>query len=131
MNQLIPTLSLFAIVMLTGAAKKPEHSSIDFSSAKLANGEVQLQFKVVPNKGLTVTTDAPWKLEISEVEGLTLASKSFDRTKLDEKLPGFVVSAGKPAAATGKLTYKMISFVCTENKTQCYREVHENTATWK
>jgi len=50
---------------------------------------------------------------------------------MDEKLPGFVVAtAGKPAKAKGELDYTMVAFVCTKEKTQCFREVYNGKAAW-
>jgi hypothetical protein len=124
-------LSIFSAALFSIAASAPQHSKVEFSYVTAADGSSKLGFRVVPNAGLKITPDAPWKLQIKSAEGIELGATEFDRTKFSEKVPGFEVPVSKINAPSGKLSFKLISFVCTENKTQCYREVHEQTSEWK
>lgn len=123
----------FAFLVCTSpnswAATAPEHSKVAISQKK--DGDLlSIAFKVEPHQGLKVTLDAPWKLVI-ESQDLSLAKTTLSKADLDANLPGFVVkTATKPKASQGKLQYTLTSFVCTEEKTQCYREVHTGFHSW-
>ena len=79
----------------------------------------------------STTFDAPWKFEISKHEGLEFKSTKLKKSDLDEKLPGFTLTTTKaPSAAKGEVEYMMTAFICTEAKTNCYREVHKGKLAW-
>ena len=125
-------LLLSSLLLSAGAfAAAPEHAKIDAAADK-AGDKVELRFKVVPESGLHVNMEGPWKLELTGTDGLGLQKTTFAKGDMDEKLPGFVVkTAAKPAKAAGDVEYKLTAFVCTDDKTQCYREVHTGKLPWK
>lgn len=89
-------------------------------------------FTNVPDAGLVTNLEGPWKLELKSSAGLKLAKTSFGRGELDEKNASFSFkTTEKPAAASGTIEYKFITFVCTKDKTTCYRDVHEGKTDWK
>jgi hypothetical protein len=124
-------IGILTAALISIGANAPKHSKVEFSHVQATNGSSKLSFRVVPNSGLKITADAPWKLQIKSSEGIELTATEYDRTKFSESVPGFEIPVSKLNATAGKLSFKLTSFVCTENKTQCYREVHEQTADWK
>ena len=119
------------MVASTGAlaASAPEHSKVAITQKKEGDG-LSLTFKVEPNTGMNITLDAPWKLAL-EAKDLSFAKTSLAKSDMDTALPGFVVKTmAKPAASQGQLKYTLTAFICTKEKTQCYREVHTGTFDW-
>ncbi len=110
-----------------------------YSFANTLNSEVEIrrkkdtfEFKVIPKDGLAINLEGPWKLEIKTSPEADIMHTKFERPSLDEKLPGFVVPL-KPGnhAKKGNITFKLIAFVCTKDKTRCYRDVHDKTLSWQ
>ena len=128
------TALLFLTMALSGQAfafGEPRNSSVAVD-AKPQGQNLQLAFKVSPKAGLHINLEGPWKLEIKNTGGLAFAKTTLVRTDMDEKLPGFILTTtAKPAQAHGEVAYKLTAFVCTNDKTQCYRDVHTCKAPWK
>ena len=122
---------LSSLVLSTAALAAPDHAKVDAAAEKAGAG-LELRFKVVPESGLHVNMEGPWKLELTGTDGLKLPKTTLTKGDMDEKLPGFVVkTAAKPAKASGDVDYKLTAFVCSDDKTQCYREVHTGKLPWK
>ena len=131
MKKLLAAL-MFTLSMPMAFANAPKHAEVEAKASPQADGSVSFSLKVVPNKGMKTSLDAPWKLNVLKNDGLTFKSTELKKADLDGALPGFsFASVGKPSAASGKLDYKMTAFICTEDKTQCYRDVLEGTVEWK
>jgi hypothetical protein len=129
MKRMLPLL--VAAYVGFGFGAKPEHSTVDVST-KQNGANTEFTFKINPNKGMALTLDAPWKLSLKNTDGLTFAATDLNKTAMDDKLPGYVVTTtAAPGKAAGKLGYALTAFVCTEDKTQCYREVHQGEVDWK
>ncbi len=109
---------------------KPENSKVE-SSAKLDGANVQLTFKVLANEGHVVTLDAPWKLTLKTHDGLTFAQAAFSKKDMKEELPGWIVASTAASKATGDVSWELAAFICTKDKTSCYREVHEGKTNWQ
>jgi hypothetical protein len=117
----VPSLALGAEV----------HSSIKVDAREVGD-VVELTLKTVPNDGLIINLEGPWKLEVKKADGLTLAKTTLTRGEFDEKEAQFkVVTTAKPAKPEGEIEYKYVAFVCTKDKTTCYRDVHEGKSSWK
>ena len=124
-------LPLTLCLSATAFAAAPDHAKLD-AAAQKSGDKVELRFKVVPDAGLHINMEGPWKLELTGADGLALAKTTYVKSDMDEKLPGFVVkTAAKPSKASGDVDYKLTAFVCTNDKTQCYREVHTGKLPWK
>jgi hypothetical protein len=109
----------------------PDHSKVAVD-AKPAGDKLQLVFKVEPTNGLHINMEGPWKLELKSSDGLAFAKTTLGKDAMDEKLPGFTMTTtAKPAKPAGEVEYSLVAFVCTNDKTQCYREVHNGKAAWK
>ncbi len=115
------------LVGLSGIALAESNSRVDVS--KTAK---ELVFKVIPNDGLVINLEGPWKLEIKDHAGLTVEKKLYDRSTLNEKLTGFQVPAvAAKGVNKGEVSYKLVAFVCTKDKTRCYRDVHDAKSQWQ
>lgn len=107
------------------------HSSIDVKTVREKDGKLTFTFKVVPGEKMVINHDGPWKLDIKKSEGITFTTTTFPKTEMKEAIPGFTMtSAAPPAAKSGTVEYQMVAFVCTKEKTLCYRDVHKTTASW-
>ena len=111
---------------------EPVNSKVEVTTKKDDGKKaVTFEFKIVPNDGMVVTFDAPWKLDIKDKDGLAVFEKaSLGKPDMDEKLPGFIVTSKPNAGSKGKLEYTLVAFICTKDKTACYREVHKGAADW-
>lgn len=108
----------------------PDHAAVE-STAKLDGTNVELSFKIVPDKGMHINLEGPWKLELKTHDGLPLAKTTLTKADLQENLPGFVVkTTAAPSKKNGDVEYALTVFVCTEDKTACYREVHNGKTAW-
>lgn len=110
---------------------EPTHSKVEISAAPVGD-TMEFTFKIIANEGHKVTFDAPWKFELKKHDGLTFANSAFNKDNMDAAIPGFKVKTTAPAVgAAGDLEYSLVSFICTTDKTQCYREVHKGKYAWK
>jgi hypothetical protein len=115
-----------------GFGGKPEHSTVEATVAPGASDALTLTFKVVPKTGMKINLEGPWKLELKDAADLPLAKTTLVRADLDEGMTGYTVTTtAKPAKTEGTVNYSLTSFICTTDKTQCYREVHTGTLPWK
>ena len=121
------------MMFAAGAAEGAEpqmHSKVDVTRAA-SGANLTLTFKVLPTDGLHINLDGPWKLQLKSHDGLALAQETLVKKDLDEKLTGFVVTTtAAPAKAQGNIEYTLIAFVCTNNQTACYRDVHTGKTPW-
>lgn len=131
MKCLFATFFALAISQAAYGFGQPKHSKVEINAAP-SGDKMALTFKIVATEGHAVTFDAPWKLDIKKHDGLTFGKATFSKADMDEKLPGWsLTSSTQPAQAAGDIEYQLVSFICTADKTQCYREVHKGTYGWK
>jgi len=107
---------------------EPKNSKVAIETKTTAEGTA-FDFKVVPNENLIVTLDAPWKFVVSEVKGATFSETTLKKEQLDQTMPGYKIVSSKNEKS-GSFKYKLTSFVCTKDKTSCYREVHKGEHSW-
>jgi len=126
-------LGIIFFVTFTGMAfgfGEPKHSKIEITNAA-AGDQLELTFKVTANAGHLATFEAPWKLDLKNHDGLTFASSTLNKENMDEALPGYKVkTSAKPGKQNGEFEYSLVSFICTSDKTTCYREVHKGKHSW-
>jgi hypothetical protein len=132
----ISLVGLFILIFVSAfavtAAAAPKHSRVVLKTKKIAGDKVEFDFKVETIGAIVINTDGPWQLQVKQHEGVAFASTELKVKDFDVKIPGFrMTSTAKPQKTAGKLSYKMIVFICTKNKEQCYREVHEQSSDWK
>jgi hypothetical protein len=94
-------------------------------SVKQTNDKVMIEALAVPAKGLVINNDGPWKLTVENAQGFTVTNKTS--TNYSDKTPGIVTLEAKAdAKAKSKkhsFDYQFTTFVCTADKSMCYREV--------
>ncbi|NDE15564.1 hypothetical protein EBZ80_11605 [bacterium] len=121
---------LLATVALEGPqANASSQASVEFKASSQPDGQLELEFKAVPAKGLKINHDGPWSLELKDHPGLEISTSKLGKVDFKESVPGFSVMA-KPKTKAGKVNFKMIVFVCTETKSQCFRDVHQGIVDW-
>jgi hypothetical protein len=127
-GMLLPLVLLASLARAEGGA--PDHARVAVASRTVGD-KLELSFKVVPEAGLHVNMEGPWKLELKRHDGLAFAKTTFAKSDMQEKVPGFVATtSAKPSQAKGDVEYSLVAFVCTDDKTQCFREVHSGKAAW-
>lgn len=117
-------LSCFSITVYATSGK----ATIEVTAAK-SGDNVKVQFKTIPAAGLAINDEGPWKLEIKSATGLKPAATEVKRADWKKEIAGFdVVATPDKGAKKAQIHYKMTTFVCTKDKSQCFREVVENKA---
>ncbi len=123
------TKSLASSQRTSATPSTSKQASIEVDWKKTSGGQLTFDFKTIPAKGLKINTDGPWSLELKEYSGLEVVNAKLGKSEFKENLGGFSVSS-KPQVKSGKVTYKMVVFVCTENKSQCFRDVQQGSFDW-
>ena len=108
-----------------GFAKGPAKATVQITSVK----GTKLVFKTVPNDGLVINHEGPWSLEIKSITGAKANVTTLKRADWKEDTATFDLPVVADASAKeAEVQYMLTSFVCTKEKTQCYREVLEDKA---
>lgn len=120
----------------SAAAQAPAtHSEVNAQGEAVAAtaNQLRLVFAVRPASGLHINLEGPWALTLKNPSGgVSLAKTGWTKADLDDKLPGFVAQASvTPQTNTGDVDYDLVAFVCTDDKTQCYRDVHHGRLHWQ
>ena len=127
-------ITLLFLLPLHFAFLEPTHSKLQITSVYGSDNTVSFTFKVVPEPGMKVTKDAPWKLSITNYGGLNLAkgNEPFETKDFDSSLAGFTFKSGPVSAGekSGKISYQLRSFICTSDKSTCYPELHKGDYVW-
>lgn len=110
---------VFLIAAISFGFGKPEHSTV--SVTKSGN---TINIKAIPNEGLKITYDAPWSLKFKNVKGVELEKNSMKKDELNTSDASYNIKFS-PASKDWNADFEFVSFVCTEDKTKCYREVHK------
>lgn len=111
------------------ATTTSKQASVEVAWSKQPDGDVRFDFKTTPAKGLKINSEGPWSLEIKGHSGLNIAKPKLGKPEFQEALPGFSLMS-KPIAKSGKIDFKMVVFVCTESKAQCFRDVQQGSLNW-
>lgn len=124
---------LWELPALAAPLGQPEHSKVETSVVTEGDKKLKLTFKVTTEKGIKANQEGPWELSLSETDGLKLdgdgGKGSFKN--VDFSLPGFQISASPTSEKkSGKLKFKLRSFICTDDKTRCFMEVHNGELPW-
>jgi len=101
-------------------------------SPHLDGNKTLLTFATIPGDGLKINGEGPWKLEIKSHKGFKPSNTEFKRPEWQEDVAGFQVPVTiEKGMKSGEVSYKMTTFVCTKDKSTCYREVVEGTEAFK
>lgn len=125
----IIVLNVFMLIFTTLALAGPTlHSTI-----KIEKKGNKAFFIIVPNKDFAVNKEGPWKLELKTNQEIYKFEKTeFKAKDLDMSIPGFQTTFAllKKEAIKGEETvgtYKFVAFICTKDKKQCFRDVHQGS----
>lgn len=123
------TLWLAGLVLSVGVtfAKGPAKATVQVTSEK-----DKLVFKTIPNEGLVINHEGPWSLKITSLKGVKSTVTELKRSDWKENSATFELPVtSEKSAKSAEVQFKATVFVCTKEKTQCYREVIEDKATVK
>lgn len=126
-NFLIIVLSI-AAASAYASGKASSRATVNVTAKSVAGKKLELRFSTQPADGLVINHDGPWKLEIQDAGSIKLEKTELKRSDWKEDIGGFVVTANAEQKKSTDIKYKLIAFICTKDKTQCFREVIETTA---
>ena len=130
--------AIFTIIALTSSialAKVPVHSKVTVK-AKKSGDKVALDFKVGVVGAIVINDEGPWSLQLKSHDGLKFKKTKFKKADFKKTAADlshkkiYVETDGKPTKKSGKVEYKMVTFICTKNKEKCFREVHKGSTSW-
>ncbi len=129
MKKFVLAMAIFASQF---AFMEPEHSTLEAKATPKPDG-VELAFKVAPKSGMKLTQDGPWEITLTDAVGLGFVGDQLkvDAKAYDHELPGFKIKASKLTKSDGTVSYKLRAFVCTEDKTRCFPELHHGKLSWQ
>jgi hypothetical protein len=105
------------------------HSKVEAKSSS-KDGQVILQFSIKTDADNVVNDEAPWKFELKKFDGLKVETPLIKGSDLVKTLPLLTVKA-TPTAASGTAEWSLVAFVCSKDKSNCFRDVHNGTLAWK
>lgn len=125
-------IALSVCLIFSTALLAAGRASIDISAKAQPDKRVELTFKTLPANDLAINKDGPWKLEILNSGKLKFEKKEYKRGDWKEDIAGFTAISSPAKTKSEKIKYKLIAFICTKDKSQCFREVVEGTSnvTW-
>lgn len=120
---LVTALITFVLSSQTLAAGK---ARVEIAAKKLSGNQVEFTFKTLPSDGLAINAEGPWKLEIKNPVDVKFEQTELKRSEWKESDASFS-SKGliDPKKTSSAISYKLTAFICTKDKTQCFREVLE------
>ena len=122
------TLVTNLLLIWTPTAYAAGKALVSVTAKAVSNKKLELTFKTQPADGLVINHDGPWKLEIKEAGAIKPDKSEWKRAEWKEEIGGFIVTADPAGQKSADIKYKLIAFVCTKDKSQCFREVVENSA---
>lgn len=114
------SLSPFTAMATSKAASK---ATVEVTALGQPDNRVQFTFKTIPSGDLVVNKDGPWKLEIISSGKIQFDKKELKRADWKEDISGFSLISTPAKIKSEKIKYKLVAFVCTKDKSQCFREV--------
>lgn len=115
-------LSIQAPVIAAGKA------NVEVTAKAQGDKRVELTFKTIPTGDLAINSEGPWKLQLISSGKLKFNKKEFKRAEWKEDIAGFTAVSSPAKTKSEKIQYKLTAFICTKDKSQCFREVIEGTA---
>ncbi len=106
-------------------------ATVEVTALSQPDSRVQFTFKTVPHGDLVVNKEGPWKLEIISSGKIQFDKKELKRPDWKEDIAGFLLTSAPSKTKSEKIKYKLVAFVCTKDKSQCFREVVQGDANVK
>ncbi len=112
------------------------------STLSIERTQENLVFKIEPHKDLAISHDAPWSAKLTNVNNLSPEALSLAKKDFDPKIPGFKFALGTPQdkgkpgttkagdknPSPSSFDYTVTAFICTVDKTKCFRDVIKGRA---
>ena len=130
--KLISVLGCSVLLTTTALAMKPGKANVEVTAKLQPDKGVELNFKTVPTGDLVINKDGPWKLQIVSAGKLKLEKNELKRADWKEDLAGFSLKSAPAKTKSETIKFKLTAFICTKDKSQCFREVIDSSAqvTW-
>jgi hypothetical protein len=125
---LVSLFTLFIVNAASSIAEGAGRASVSISAQSISPKKIELTFTTQPTTGLVINHDGPWKLEIKDAGGIKPEKLELKRTEWKEDIGGFIVPANPQGKKNTDIKFKLVAFVCTKDKSQCFREVIESTS---
>lgn len=122
-------LILVSMGLSSGASAQATHSKVDVKVA-MKDGSLALSFTISPEAGNVVNAEAPWKIELKKFDGLKVEAPLLKGDEVVKSLPTVIMKAS-PVAASGTAEWTVTAFVCSKDKTSCFRDAHSGKVEWK
>ncbi|MFK7824647.1 MAG: hypothetical protein AB8G05_10840 [Oligoflexales bacterium] len=132
-------LGIFSFsIALAEEAVKPR-VKVDVSAKKEGSGLYLVNFTVKPQSGMQLTYEAPWKLTLLEVSGLSYQGAArqkqkdnkkqyiYTKAEMDDKIPGYQVKINNQKEKPSEISFTLEAFSCTQDKTRCFKDVLKET----
>ena len=125
---LITSLAISFYLCASGSVLAAGKATVEVTAKVQADKRVELTFKTLPNADLAINKEGPWKLEVLSSGKLKFDKKEFKRGDWKEDIAGFTLLSSPAKTKNEKVKYKLTAFICTKDKSQCFREVVEGVA---
>ena len=133
----LPAILVTSFVAIASSQASPAlaagKATVEITATQLKDKKIQLTFTTKAATGLVINPEGPWKLTVKDAGTIKLDKMEYKREEWNEKNATFTATGVPSDKKTTDVNYKMIVFVCTKEKSQCFREVVEGptTVTWK
>jgi hypothetical protein len=124
--------ALSIVSFMTPMAYAAGKATVNVSAKSISSKKIELTFKTQPAEGLVINHEGPWKLEIKDAGTIKPDKTEWKRSDWREDIGGFMVTANPGSQKSAEIKYKLVAFICTKDKSQCFREVIDTNAkiTW-
>jgi hypothetical protein len=121
-------LITMATVLISPEAFGAGKAQIEVTGKPQADKRIEFTFKTHPVGDLVINKEGPWKLEIISSGKIKFEKTEYKRTEWKEDVSGFTVLGSATKGKSETIKYKLVAFVCTKDKSQCFREVVEGSS---
>lgn len=123
------------VVANVGFSQGRLHSKLEIKATEHKNNQKEIVFTVTPDAGMKINFDdkkpetVPWQLEIKNPQGLKVPKLKLEYADFDRDKGQFrFVAANEGKVPERGFDYRLVAFVCTQDKSQCFRDVFK--ASW-
>jgi hypothetical protein len=125
---LIKTITISLYLCASSSVLAAGKATVEVIAKAQPDKRVEVTFKTLPSADLAINKDGPWKLEVLSSGKLKFDKKEFKRGDWKEDIAGFTFLSSPAKTKNEKIKYKLTAFICTKDKSQCFREVVEGVA---
>jgi len=121
-------LIVIATVLISSKAIAAGKAKIEVTGKPQADKRIEFTFTTHPVGDLVINKEGPWKLEILSSGKIKFEKTEYKRAEWKEDVAGFTALGSATKGNSETIKYKLVAFVCTKDKSQCFREVVESSA---